>query len=244
MYQKIKNLVKGIIPKRVLFKAEPWLRPLLYQFYRGNNFQCNICNKQLRRFISLGEDKLCPYCGSLSRTRRLWDILYAQFLEKGSVILDFSPARCVYRGLKKNTSIHYVGSDLSGDFLSDVRFDITNIDVESNKFDVIICYHVLEHIENDSQAMKELYRVLREGGSCIVQTPFKEGDIYENPAINDGAGRLKHFGQKDHVRIYSVNGLKERLIKSGFQVTIQEFTEEENNRFGFRTKEVVIFGSK
>src|SRR5690606_15351560 len=100
-------------------------------------------------------------------------------------------------------------TDLSGDFLSDFQYDITDIKVQNDQYHLIICYHVLEHIDNDYQAMNELFRVLKKDGTCIIQTPFKEGDIYEDASIINEHDRLIHFGQKDHVRIYSINGLKD-----------------------------------
>jgi SAM-dependent methyltransferase len=102
----------------------------------------------------------------------------------------------------------------------------------------------LEHIDNDVRAMTELYRVLKNDGTCIVQTPFKEGDIYEDPLIQSSEERLKHFGQTDHVRIYSVNGLKNRLSLSGFKVGVREFIEPANNKFGFKEKEYILVAQK
>ena len=60
--------------------------------------------------------------------------------------------------------------------------DIENIEEpNSNTYDLIICYHVLEHINKDLKAMSELFRILKPGGKVYIQTPFKEGVIYENP---------------------------------------------------------------
>lgn len=244
MYKEIKRLLKIIIPKRTLFKYEPQIRFILYQFYKRNNFQCNICDKGLRKFIPHHEDKLCPNCGSLSRTRRLWTILQTEFLKEGTKILDFSPSRSLYRVLKKRFSIAYSSTDLSGDFLSDYHYDITRIDSQNETYDVIICYHILEHIENDSLAMRELWRVTKNGGCCIIQTPFKDGSIYEDNSIKSPKERLKHFGQKDHVRIYSVNGLKQRLTDIGFRVEIREYHEEIDNTFGYQTNEIVLICTK
>jgi len=92
--------------------------------------------------------------------------------------------------------------------------------------------------------MRELYRVLKTGGVCIIQTPYKEGNIYEDKTIRSPEERLKHFGQSDHVRIYSVNGLKERLIITGFQVEVSEYNESIDNFFGFKEKEFVVFAKK
>lgn len=245
MYLKIKQLIIGLIPKKIIFKYELIFRTLLYQFYKGKKFQCNICNKGLNRFIKLDNgDQLCPNCGSISRNRRLWSILNEGFLNNGSTILDFSPSRCLYRVLKRNSSLKYTSTDLSGDFLSDYKYDITQIDASDDKFDLILCYHILEHIENDDKAINELHRLLKPDGVCLIQTPFKDGGIYEDFTIKSETDRLKHFGQKDHVRIYSVLGLKERLIHNGFKVEVKEYEEVEENKFGFNKKEVVLKACK
>ena len=245
MYNNLKQLVKILVPNRILFRYEPEFRNVLYQFYKGNTCQCNVCGKKLRDFIQSADgEKICPYCGSLPRIRRLWEILISGLLRDDMIILDFSPARCIYRILKVNSRIQYYATDISGDFLADYRYDITKLEIQDNKFDLIICYHILEHIVNDSQAMRELFRVLKPGCTCLIQTPFKEGDTYENSAVKSDDDRLKHFGQKDHVRIYSANGLKERLISCGFQVIIKTFVDLPDNRFGFKSKEEILICTK
>lgn len=245
MYQKIKYILKGLFPKKLLFKYELIFRLILYQFYRGSKFQCNICKKELRQFVTTENgDALCPSCGSLPRNRRLWSILNGGFLKSGTKVLDFSPSRCLYRILKNYPSLTYVSTDLSGDFIADHTYIITAIDAADDSYDVVVCYHILEHIEHDLQAMKELYRILRPDGICLVQTPFKGGPIYEDFTIQSEAERLKHFGQEDHVRIYSVDGLKERLTANGFKVEIMEYIEREENKFGYSKKEIVLFCRK
>jgi ubiquinone/menaquinone biosynthesis C-methylase UbiE len=128
--------------------------------------------------------------------------------------------------------------------LADRKYDITHIDSPNDSYDLIICYHILEHIENDYQAIRELRRILKPGGFCIIQTPFKEGDIYEDLSVKTDEARLKYFGQKDHVRIYSAAGLKERLSDSGFKAEIKEYKEDINNKFGYNTREFVLICSK
>jgi SAM-dependent methyltransferase len=246
MYREIKSILKTLIPKQFLFRHEPKLRFLLYQFYKGSALECRLCGKKLRKFVLLEDgEKLCPYCGSLSRTRRLWDILQTTGLLKEDIsMLDFSPSRSFYRVLKKRIDVHYSSTDLSGDFISDFQYDITNIPVEAGTYDLIICYHILEHIPEDTKAMQELHRVLKSGGTCIIQTPFREGEIYEDPSIDNDQDRIKHFGQSDHVRIYSAAGLKDRLENTGFQVKLREFTDPEDKRFGYKSKEKVLICTK
>ncbi|WP_233164311.1 class I SAM-dependent methyltransferase [Snuella sedimenti] len=160
-------------------------------------------------------------------------------------ILHFSPSRSLYRPFKKNNQINYYSTDFENEFLADYKFDITTINQESEKFDIIICYHILEHVIDDKKAISELYRTLKPQGTIYIQTPFKEGDIYEDYSIIAPKERLKHFGQEDHVRIYSVKGLKSRLENNGFKVEPKTFTNDENDFYnGFKSPETVLIATK
>ncbi|WMJ71915.1 methyltransferase domain-containing protein [Cytophagaceae bacterium ABcell3] len=173
----------------------------------------------------------------------MWQILNDNELLKGKV-LDFSPNRCLHKNFKKTLKDDYISTDYEGEFFADYAYDITGIFEPNNKFDLVICYHILEHIPEDQKAINELHRVLKIGGKCYIQTPFKEGDTYEDPSITTPEERKKHFGQEDHVRIYSVEGLKNRLQKAGFKVTPLNFAEGSNNYFGFKEKETVLLAEK
>ena len=187
---------------------------------------------------------MCPFCGSLSRTRRLWSLVDQQNNLQGN-ILHFSPSRSLYRTIKKLNGIRYFSSDFEDEFLADYQFDITNIDQPNAIFDVIICFHVLEHILDDNKAISELHRVLKPKGTVYIQTPFKEGDIYEDNSITTSDGRLAHFGQEDHVRIYSVNGLKKRLEDGGFHVQVNTFEiSNEDAFYGLKSPESILVATK
>ena len=141
--------------------------------------------------------------------------------------------------------IEYVSTDFEDEFLADKKLDITQIEEPDESFDLIICYHVLEHIVEDAKAMQELFRILKKGGTAIIQTPFKEGAIYEDFSIVSKTDRLKHFDQEDHVRIYSANGLTERLQFAGFQVNICQFTNANpDNINGLKQTETILICTK
>lgn len=243
MYHPLKNIFKRILTKRQLYRLEPYIRSIYALCYFGQSYYCNICGAHLSRFVRINEDQLCPKCGSLSRNRRLWDLLSNEFLASKLNVLDFSPSRSLYRKMKRQ-DIGYVSSDLSGNFIADQAYDIRDIIVPNDSFDLIICYHVLEHIDEDHRAMSELYRILRPNGVCLIQTPFKDGEIYENSDVRSPEGRLKHFGQEDHVRIYSVDGLKKRLQQHGFNVEIRNYHGENQNKMGFKAMEHVLVARK
>lgn len=243
MYNFLKSVAKNIIPQKLLINNEERFRKLLIPFYRGKNHQCNVCGTRLKHFAQLQNgDLICPVCGSISRARRLYQLLNEEFMKPGMVVLDFSPFRILYKKWKKKHDIQYFATDFGNDFIADYRYDITKIDRKDENFDLIICYHILEHIIDDKLAMRELYRVLKTGGKALVQTPFKEGEIYEDYSITTEEGRLEHFGQEDHVRIYSVNGLEKRLKEAGFQVEVRTFAGD--RFYGFSANEKVLVCTK
>lgn len=245
MYAKLKSIARKILPSETLFTVEPFARFFYAIPFRGKNYQCTVCCLQLKKFILLNnQDLLCPNCGSLPRDRRLFSLLKNEFLKDGIKILDFSPSRCLSRKLKSIKDIDYTYTDLSGNFNANNQYDITNIDIKSDTFDLIVCYHILEHIENDSKAIQELFRVLKSSGKAVIQTPFKEGDTYEDASIISESDRLKHFGQEDHVRIYSEEDLKSRLEKVGFTVKRLHFMESTDTYFGFTDKETILIATK
>jgi SAM-dependent methyltransferase len=243
MYNFLKSVAKNILPQKALFENEERLRKLLTPFYKGKNNQCNICETQLKSFAQLENgDLICPICGSISRGRRLYQLLNEEFLKPGKSFLDFSPSRMLYKKWKRRSGIRYFATDFGNDFIADYRYDITHIDSEEEVFDLIVCYHILEHIVDDRKAMSELYRVLKKEGKVLIQTPFKDGEIYEDYSITTEAERLEHFGQEDHIRVYSVKGLESRLKEAGFSVVVRTFSKD--TYYGFSQNERVLICTK
>jgi hypothetical protein len=159
MYSILKSGFTFIFPKKALFRPEPFLRKCYAITKKGNNHLCTICGFKASRFEHLyNMDLLCPNCGSLARDRRLWKLISEKHLKEGIVVLDFSPSRSLFRNWKKIKNINYTSSDLSGDFISDVNSDITQIAKANETFDLIICYHILEHVIEDEKASERVKR--------------------------------------------------------------------------------------
>jgi len=97
----------------------------------------------------------------------LW--LYLQrktsFFSAPLKVLHIAPEQAFYKRFRQQPNLEYITSDLYSP-LADVKADICALPFEDEQFDVILCNHVLEHIPDDTQAMRELYRVLKKGGSA------------------------------------------------------------------------------
>lgn len=165
---------------------------------------------------------MCPRCGSLERHREGWLVLREQtnlFSGDPLRVLHVAPEPSMESLLRKLPNLDYITGDLlTGG--TDMVLDLTAIDAPDDSFDVILCSHVLEHIPDDRQAMREMRRVLRPGGFAynVVPVDPNRAVTYEDPSITTEAGRLKAFGQADHVRWYAGPDFEQRLRDSGWTV--------------------------
>ena len=178
MYSFFKNIYKVLTPKSWQFKIEPFIRKMVYYLiYKGGNTTCLICSAKSKKFIPISfynsDDKICPNCGALSRSRALGEYIRKNFKNQSQKILDFSPHRSL-NNFFKSIFENYISSDFENQFYAQKSYDITKINEADQRFDLIICFHVLEHILEDKKAIKELNRVLKNDGHLLIQVPLKK----------------------------------------------------------------------
>ena len=243
------------IPRPMLINLSIFLRPIIYQFFKGNKFTDPIDGKSYRKFLPYGygkqrENALSPGTLSLERHRQMWLYLQSEtdFFTKNYKVLHIAPEQEFLRKFKKMKNLDYTSADLFSPIV-DVKADILDLPFADESFDVVICNHVLEHIEDDRKAMSELYRVMKKGGWGILQVPMKNSleKTYEDFTITDPKERQKHFGQYDHVRWYGMDYF-DRLKSVGFDAEAnfysQKFSEEDIKRFGLNKNEILPFVRK
>lgn len=143
-------------------------------------------------------------------------------------VLHFAPEKILTSIFKSYNNVEYLSVDIDPQKAM-AKEDITNLSFEDNSFDIIFCSHVLEHIEDDSKAIKELNRILKPNGFAILQVSVKDEfngrkivKTFEDFTITDPKERERIFGQYDHVRIYG-RDYRDRLENGGFKVKIDEF---------------------
>jgi SAM-dependent methyltransferase len=202
---------------------------------------CPVCGRSLRIFGSTGaplrEGAVCIHCGALERHRFVW--LYFKkmtdlFDGKSKKMLHVAPEDCFENKLRSLVGAGYITADLY-DSRAMIKMDIMDIPYDENCFDVIYCSHVLEHVEDDRQAMREFHRILKRGHWAVFMVPLSAEQTIEDPSITSPEERLKIFGQKDHVRRYGPDFV-DRLRESGFQVKVERildlFNQNEIYRMG------------
>ena len=105
--------------------------------------------------------------------------------------------------------------------------DVTDIKFPDAFFDLVICEHVLEHVQNDRLALAEIRRVLSRKGTALLQVPFSSPNqtTLENVAgVRTDDDRKRVYGQRDHVRRYGTDFF-ERVQGAGFKVRRIVFSE-------------------
>jgi SAM-dependent methyltransferase len=131
-------------------------------------------------------------------------------------ILHVAPEPALGQLLRDARGLEIVSADLDSPHAM-VRLDLTRIEMADASFDVILCSHVLEHVQDDRRAMRELWRILRPGGWAMIQVPISGKPTFEDPSITNPAERERLFWQVDHVRLYGLD-ITDRLTEAGFAV--------------------------
>lgn len=227
-------------------------RALKAIYYYGKRNYCPCCDHRLRRFIPMfgRTGAMCPVCGAMERHRLVWLYLInkTNLLHKSICILHLAPEDALFKRISNLPNVMYLTGDLSSPKAKTI-FDITNMPFRENRFDCLICCHLLEHVPEDLKAMEEMFRVLKHGGWALFQHPIdcNREQTFEDLNVVAPKDREKIFGQKDHVRIYGKD-IKARLESAGFVVRIQnyieEFEEQATQKYGLKRDEIIYFCEK
>jgi SAM-dependent methyltransferase len=254
--KKLISLLIRYVPRKYLQRVSGVGMKVLGLFYRGTSVTCPICDSSYRKFLPYGrinprENALCPNCLSLERHRLIWLYLKEKtnFFNDKKDVLHIAPEACYINRFEKLHGDHYITADIESP-LAKVKMDIHQIPFNANKFDVVLCNHVLEHVRDDIQAMREIHRVLKPGGFAILQIPFFNpipNVTFEDASITDKREREKIFGQDDHVRKYG-HDYPQRIKQSGLQVVEETFVNnlpvETLKKFGLAKGEIIYKGVK
>ena len=235
--------------------------------HAGDNYSCPFCGYDSKDFSSVGIDipvlkekevigagkrkAGCYKCGSRDRERLVFVYLRDKLniLENKQIrILHLAPEKRIRTVLHEMNFENYICGDLfmKGYSYPDYvqNMNVLNLPFEDNYFDVVICNHLLEHVPNDIDAMKELFRVLKKNGEAILQVPISKNSkkTYEDFSITNPEERIAAFGQFDHVRIYGQDYVN-RLSSVGFIIERLNISSA-YPKYGLNPEEDLFIGRK
>lgn len=173
----------------------------------------------------------------------LWTLFFR------ATMLHFALERNLKRAIENLNPGEYVLADLLLAAEDVQRIDVTEIGLPDEHVDLIICNHELDHVQDGDKAMSELHRVLKKGGSAVLQTSYSSilANSFSDPNIDSDELRSRFYGEADHVRVHSYD-IFQKLERAGFCLEFKRssdyFTSEESTYHGVNPREDLILVSK
>jgi SAM-dependent methyltransferase len=185
---------------------------------------CPVCQQDVQAWMPGPGGRLneeCPHCRSLKRNRLLvltFDRLQPIF-ETAEVVLDVAPTPGVEARLRELIDEDsYISFDLGLDPRPvKVKGDLTRIPLRDDSVDVLVSFHVLEHVPDDRAAMREIARVIGRHGIAVLQVPWDRDRLTDEDPSADRDERIRRFGRHDHVRQYG-SDFEDRLREAGLAI--------------------------
>ena len=258
------KIIKKYLPKvivHIFYKFIHFCRAILL---KGDSYFCPICKFKASKFLSYGQDydaikkfkiigmghrknALCPNCLCKDRERLVYLFLEKQLKEKKinsvSKIIHFSPEYSLENNFFRKKFTNYTNADITNGKCN-IDIDLQNFNYKEKNFDLVICNHVLEHIENDLIALKNIYLILKPKGLAILQVPLSTiiKKDFKKENINTDKERLYNYGQIDHVRVFSKENYLDKLKHVGFKLKLDYMEKEKKNiiSYGLNLEEFII----
>src|SRR5262249_33860346 len=150
----------------------------------GNSLQarvrCSCCGHEGVSFLAVPNsggtawDAACPKCDSRSRHRGL-SLLIPKLLAKRAAkprALHMAPEAVLRRVVEPHTSVYHT-SDLKMDGVTYPNEDLMRSRLPAASYDLVLCNHVLEHVEDDVAAVAAIARTMTLDGLAVVTVPGK-----------------------------------------------------------------------
>ena len=139
----------------------------------------------------------------------------------GTMTLEFLP-RDHYTCLEIDP-LHII--TLKNMFMNKPNVDVFNLNIEDSKeirtlnksYDTILCLNVLEHLQNDYEALKNMNELLIEGGRLLLVVPNCP-NLYNS--LDRALGHIKRYKVKDIENLLTNSGYKIRELKTFNKISI------------------------
>ncbi|MDE6606843.1 MAG: GT-D fold domain-containing protein [Lachnospiraceae bacterium] len=200
--------------------------------------------------LQSSENFSCPVCNATDRERLMAAFLARIQGEEGETVrmLQIAPSCSLNAYVHSRSDIQCETMDIAAQSVISCA-DLQCMEaVEDEAYELIICSHVLQRAEDDIRIMKELFRILKSQGMCLVTVPLIEGkaDTDEQWGCSEEEN-WRRFSQYDHCRLYGKRDFINRLQKAGFYVNElgkEWFGEEFYREHGFDERSILYVVTK
>jgi 2-polyprenyl-3-methyl-5-hydroxy-6-metoxy-1,4-benzoquinol methylase len=190
-------------------------KELLYEkFHKLTNTQSKIINKNnftyeiilgiLRKYIK-GRTKILDIgCGA--------GTISFYLAKKGNEVMGIDISEKAIDACMKSTK------KLN---LNNINFKKMNFpyEIPNEKYDIVLCIETIEHLKDDSLALKRVFSLLKPNGVLILSTPSSNAPLFRMGYANQFDKRV------GHLRRYSIADLIKKFHLAGFEVIETKKTE-------------------
>lgn len=74
-----------------------------------------------------------------------------------------------------------------------------------DKYDIVFCFEVLEHVKNDNIAIEKISQIVKEGGYFICSVPAHPNLYYD--AVDKYYGHFRRYKKKEFINLLEANNL-------------------------------------
>lgn len=175
----------------------------------------------------------CRVIGEKNFTYRVVISVINKYLERRQKILDMGCGAGTLDFYLATKGNEVTGIDISEKAIESCRKTAVNLNINNTKFmrlnfpketingkfDFIIFSEVIEHLEDDKQALRGIYKLLNPGGTLLLTTPSINAPLHR-------LGLTKDFDKEvGHLRRYVFNNLLDMIKNSGFKIIETRKTE-------------------
>ena len=243
----LKKLYKRTFPLRFRIEVRQRIVSLRQWQYRGAAVECLCCGRQFSAFAPFGIHRrkaaACPNCDAMERHRFLWYWLtrHTDLTTTPAALLHFAPEFVLERKFRALPQLDYVTADIAPEWC-DITADICDLPIADERFDWIICAHVLGYIDDEHAALAELKRVLKRGGKALILERI-DSRCASSVSIAHLTPEEKaaQYGVDPYVMQLRGRDYAQELATAGFEVTtvrpLDVVSEDAAQRYGFVSSE-------
>lgn len=147
-------------------------------------------------------------------------------LRPGARILEIGSGTGTLLSRLHGRGFDITGIDVNADLVAEARRwhgDVpiqqvrgTSLPFPDRSFDIVMSFDVFEHIPDSDAHLREVRRVLRPGGTYLIQTPNK----WTNVVFETIRWRSFTRFREDHCSLHSLAELRARLARHGFRARV------------------------
>jgi hypothetical protein len=210
------------------------------------NYDLFIENKLYKssNFETFNEDNyFCPICMIPDKGRLIIAFLKTLDLHKKNLsILHLTPETGIQKSLDKLFANCNYQLSVFGD---ESTLNVNIEDEIKGNFDIIICSHILEHVENDKLALRNLYNALNPKGIILFLVPLHKEIKFtmQDPKIISPSDRKVAYGEEDHVRQYGIIDFQD-LLQSNFELRTFEVSNLNYGKLGLTRDSKLYIGTR